>query len=113
MEEVKTNVNGGSSKEFLLKKLRPIFAVFAFLFVLSAIVVPICVAFHADAALYTFTILASLGLIATVYLMIRMVLKYSKELENSLKVMDEQLDDFSHGDIKLLSLHHYLPTIDK
>jgi EAL domain-containing protein (putative c-di-GMP-specific phosphodiesterase class I) len=113
METVKSNANEGSSKGFLLKKLRPIFIVFGALFVLSAVVFPICVAFHADAALYSFAVLVSLGLIGATYLMVRMVLKYSKELENSLKVMNEQLNDFSRGDIKLLSLHHYLPTLDK
>jgi EAL domain-containing protein (putative c-di-GMP-specific phosphodiesterase class I) len=111
MEQSK--ITDESSKEFLLKKLWPIFIVFGVLFIFSAIVFPICVAYHADVALYTFAILVSLGLIVTIYLMVRMVYTYSKELQGSLKVIDEQLNDFSRGDIKLLSLHHYLPTLDK
>ena len=107
------NKTDSSSQKFLIQKLIPTFGVLGGLFILSAVVFPICVAFHADVALYIFGGLISLGVVGTVVLMVLLAKRYAKEMENSLKVMDEQLNDFSRGDIKLLSLHHYLPTLDK
>ena len=107
------NTTDSSSKKFLISKLKPTFWVLGGLFVLSAIVFPICVAFRADVALYIFGALVSVGVVGTVVLIVLLANRYAKEMENSLNVIDDQLNDFSRGDIKLLSLHHYLPTLDK
>jgi EAL domain-containing protein (putative c-di-GMP-specific phosphodiesterase class I) len=102
-----------SSKDFLLKKLRPVLYVLAGLFLFSAVVLPLCIAFHLDVVLYLLVGVLSLGVLVLAYFLIRLNLRYAKELESSLKMIDQQLDDFSHGDIKLLSMRHYLPTLDK
>jgi EAL domain-containing protein (putative c-di-GMP-specific phosphodiesterase class I) len=105
--------NDDSSKAFLLKKLRPFLIILGGLFLFSAVVLPLCIAFDRKIALYILVGLLSLGILAMAFIIIRLALRYAKEMESSLKVMDQQLADFSHGDIKLLSLHHYLPALDK
>jgi EAL domain-containing protein (putative c-di-GMP-specific phosphodiesterase class I) len=102
-----------TSKQFLFRKLRPLLITMAGLFLFSAVILPICIAFHADVALYIIAALLAIGIFAGGYFAIHLANTYADQLENSFQAMGEQLDDFSHGDIKLLSLHHYLPTIDK
>ena len=86
-----------SSKDFLLKKLRPVLYVLAGLFLFSAVVLPLCIAFHLDVVLYLLVGVLSLGVLVLAYFLIRLNLRYAKELESSLKMIDQQLDDFSHG----------------
>lgn len=101
------------STHFLLKRLRVTLSVITALLLLTAVGVPLCVFFKVDWVLYLIAGLASAGLIAVALLIVFLVRRYGKELADSLQAMDKQLNDFSKGDVKLSSVHHELPTLEK
>jgi hypothetical protein len=109
----KTSGRDGSSKQFLNSKLRLPLLILSVALVFVAVLIPVFIALHQDVVLYILCALGAACIIAIAVTIVRLSNRYAKEMENSFKVLDDQLNDFSRGDIKLLSLHHYLPTLDK
>ena len=106
--------NGAKTVEsFLYEKIAPILIAFALVCLLSVIGIVLSAYFHLDVVLYVFTALTALGSLGMAVFIVLMVHRYGKELENSLSVIDKQLDDFSKGDIKISSVRHRFPFITR
>jgi EAL domain-containing protein (putative c-di-GMP-specific phosphodiesterase class I) len=103
----------GSSTEALLKRLWPIFAISGFLIIVAAVLVPLAIVFKNNAFLYVTIALIAAGLTGLIVILVVAVKKYGFAADRSLYEMERQLNDFSEGDIKMLSIRHYSPVLDK
>lgn len=101
------------SEGFLYKKTLPVLIGLGVVSLLSAVGLILCIHFHIDVVLYIFAIVIAVGSLGLITFILIMVRKYGKELEESLSVMDKQLDDFAKGDIKISSVRHHFPTIER
>lgn len=101
--------NTKSFRQFLIKKILPVFITFLSLFIVAAVGLPLCIFYHKDVILYIVSGLLAVGLGVAIFFLIRFILAYSKDLSTSLNTLDKQLTDFSKGEVKLSSATHKVP----
>jgi EAL domain-containing protein (putative c-di-GMP-specific phosphodiesterase class I) len=109
-EKLKKSID---EKRFFSKKFVPLFVLLGASFLILAVAVPLCIAYDVKVVLYALSATLALLVVADVVLVFILLNKYGKDIEDSLDVMDKQLDQFSKGDIKLSSIHHRLPSMEK
>lgn len=100
-------------KGALSKRLAPAIVAFSFLFIAAAVGIPLGIFYNIDLLLYIVAGVVVVGGIATVIATIIVTKHYNQELDNSLDSMNNQLNDFSHGDIRLSAAPIKLPMAEK
>ena len=111
-EEKKTE-NKNIAAGFLFKKTLPLQIGLGAFNILSFTGLAVYVRFHIDGVLYVSTAFIALGSLGLLFVGVLKIHKYGQQLEESLQVMSAQLDDFSKGDIKISSVRHQFPTIER
>jgi EAL domain-containing protein (putative c-di-GMP-specific phosphodiesterase class I) len=103
----------GTKRYYLERRIRPVWIGFGILFVLAAVGIVLGIIFHKDLLLYIVAGVVVIGGIVGIICLVTISHKYSKDLESSISSMDEQLNDFSHGDMRLSSTPLKLPMAEK
>lgn len=101
--------NTKSFREFLIKKILPVFITFLSLFIVAAVGLPLCIYYHKDIILYIVSAIIAIGVGVAIFFLVRFILAYSKDLSSSLDSLDKQFDDFSKGEVRLSNSAHNVP----